>query len=115
MKPINKAGVNNCSQKVSEISKNILPGKFKNEHTAINERICSKKPLMRQSRTALPSPAKERSHLIADADKYDDGLERANLIHEGPEDTGMQNHTGTNGVLITDILTLALVIQNDLG
>ena len=76
MKPINKAGVSNYSQKVSEISKNILPGKFKNEHTAINERICSKKPLMRQSRTALPSPAKERSHLIADADKYDDGLER---------------------------------------
>ena len=27
----------------------------------------------------------------------------------------MQNHTGTNSVLITVILTLALVIQNDLG
>ena len=81
MKPINNNQViNNCPQRASENCKNILPGKFKNEHTANNERICSKKSLARQSRTALPSPGKDRGHFSSDANTVDDDLERQAAI-----------------------------------
>ena len=81
MKPINNNQViNNCPQRASENCKNILPGKFKNELTAKNERICSKKSLARQSRTALPSPGKDRGHLNTDANIDDDDFERQAAI-----------------------------------